>query len=90
MGLIPHVYVPARHQLLENALAVIDWGDIQGKGLSGSSFLTQIAAVESFLRYLNKQVRQDEEQESLVAAAQRIGPYEVLESSSDEVEKVRG
>ncbi|KAI5947806.1 Pleckstrin homology domain-containing family G member 6 [Manis javanica] len=46
-----------------------------------------IAAVESFLRYLNKQVRQDEEQESLVAAAQRIGPYEVLESSSDEVEK---
>ncbi|KAK2493320.1 hypothetical protein MC885_012696, partial [Smutsia gigantea] len=46
-----------------------------------------IAAVESFLRYINKQVRQGEEQESLAAAAQRIGAYEVLESSSDEVEK---
>uniref|UniRef100_A0A8D1KKC5 DH domain-containing protein n=1 Tax=Sus scrofa TaxID=9823 RepID=A0A8D1KKC5_PIG len=46
-----------------------------------------IAAVESFLRHINKQVRQDEEQESLVAAAQRIGPYEVLEPASEEVEK---
>ncbi|XP_065744301.1 pleckstrin homology domain-containing family G member 6 [Phocoena phocoena] len=46
-----------------------------------------IAAVESFLRHINKQVRQGEEQESLAAAAQRIGPYEVLEPSSEEVEK---
>ncbi|XP_067551606.1 pleckstrin homology domain-containing family G member 6 isoform X9 [Pseudorca crassidens] len=46
-----------------------------------------IAAVESFLRHINKQVRQREEQESLAAAAQRIGPYEVLEPSSEEVEK---
>lgn len=36
------------------------------------------------------QVRQGEEQESLVAAAQRIGPYEVLEPPSEEMEKVRG
>uniref|UniRef100_A0A8C0PE05 Pleckstrin homology and RhoGEF domain containing G6 n=2 Tax=Canis lupus TaxID=9612 RepID=A0A8C0PE05_CANLF len=48
---------------------------------------TMIAAVESFLRHINQQVRQGEEQESLVAAAQRIGPYEVLEPSSEEVEK---
>lgn len=46
-----------------------------------------IAAVESFLRHINKQVRQGEEQESLMAAAQRIGPYEVLEPSSEEMEK---
>ncbi|XP_021492614.1 pleckstrin homology domain-containing family G member 6 isoform X2 [Meriones unguiculatus] len=46
-----------------------------------------VAAVESFLRHINRQVRQGEEQESLVAAAQRIGPYEVLEPSSEEVEK---
>ncbi|KAM4838392.1 pleckstrin homology domain-containing family G member 6 isoform 1-T1 [Urocitellus parryii] len=46
-----------------------------------------IAAVESFLRHINGQVRQGEEQESLVAAAQRIGNYEVLEASSEEVEK---
>uniref|UniRef100_A0A8C3X8I7 Pleckstrin homology and RhoGEF domain containing G6 n=1 Tax=Catagonus wagneri TaxID=51154 RepID=A0A8C3X8I7_9CETA len=46
-----------------------------------------IAAVESFLRHINTQVRQGEEQESLVAAAQRIGPYEVLEPASEEVEK---
>ncbi|XP_036924458.1 pleckstrin homology domain-containing family G member 6 isoform X2 [Sturnira hondurensis] len=46
-----------------------------------------IAAVESFLRHINKQVRQGEEQESLVAAAQRIGPYEVLEPASEEMEK---
>ena len=45
--------------------------------------------MESFLRHINKQVRQGEEQESLVAAARRIGPYEVLEPSSEEVEKVR-
>uniref|UniRef100_E1BH51 Pleckstrin homology and RhoGEF domain containing G6 n=1 Tax=Bos taurus TaxID=9913 RepID=E1BH51_BOVIN len=46
-----------------------------------------IAAMESFLQHINKQVRQGEEQESLVAAARRIGPYEVLEPSSEEVEK---
>ncbi|XP_052577017.1 pleckstrin homology domain-containing family G member 6 isoform X2 [Peromyscus californicus insignis] len=46
-----------------------------------------IAAVESFLRHINGQVRQGEEQESLAAAAQRIGPYEVLEPSNEEVEK---
>lgn len=45
--------------------------------------------MESFLQHVNKQVRQGEEQESLVAAAQRIGPYEVLEPSSEEMEKVR-
>jgi hypothetical protein len=41
--------------------------------------------VESFLRHINGQVRQGEEQENLVAAAQRIGAYEVLEPSSEEV-----
>ncbi|XP_075863858.1 pleckstrin homology domain-containing family G member 6 isoform X2 [Microcebus murinus] len=46
-----------------------------------------IAAVESFLRHINGQVRQGEEQESLMAAAQRIGPYEVLELPNEEVEK---
>lgn len=45
--------------------------------------------MESFLQHINKQVRRGEEQESLVAAAQRIGPYEVLEPSSEEMEKVR-
>ena len=45
--------------------------------------------MESFLRHINKQVRQGEEQESLAAAARRVGPYEVLEPSSEEVEKVR-
>lgn len=45
--------------------------------------------MESFLQHINGQVRQGEEQESLMAAAQRIGPYEVLEPSSEEVEKVR-
>ncbi|XP_012414184.1 pleckstrin homology domain-containing family G member 6 [Trichechus manatus latirostris] len=46
-----------------------------------------IASVESFLQHINGQVRQGEEHESLVALAQRIGPYEVLEPSSEEVEK---
>lgn len=45
--------------------------------------------MESFLQHINKQVRQGEDQENLVAAAQRIGPYEVLEPSSEEMEKVR-
>ncbi|XP_006891422.1 PREDICTED: pleckstrin homology domain-containing family G member 6 [Elephantulus edwardii] len=48
---------------------------------------TMIVAVDSFLHHINGQVRQGEEQESLVAVAQRIGPYEVLETSSEEVEK---
>ncbi|XP_004869437.1 pleckstrin homology domain-containing family G member 6 isoform X1 [Heterocephalus glaber] len=48
---------------------------------------TMIAAVESFLLHINAQVRQGEEHDSLVAAAQRIGPYEVLEPPSEEVEK---
>lgn len=46
-----------------------------------------IVAVESFLQHINGQVRRGEEQESLMAVAQRIGPYEVLEPSSEEVEK---
>ncbi|XP_075409248.1 pleckstrin homology domain-containing family G member 6 [Tenrec ecaudatus] len=46
-----------------------------------------IVAVESFLRHINGQVRQGEEHASLVAAAQRIGPYEVLDPSTDEMEK---
>lgn len=45
--------------------------------------------MESFLHHINQQIRQDEEQESLAAVAQRIGPYEVLEPSNEEVEKVR-
>ncbi|MBZ3876446.1 Pleckstrin homology domain-containing family G member 6 [Sciurus carolinensis] len=49
--------------------------------------LDAMVAMESFLRHINGQVRQGEEQESLVAAAQRIGNYEVLEPSSEEVEK---
>ncbi|KAI5760157.1 PLEKHG6 [Gulo gulo luscus] len=48
---------------------------------------TMIAAVESFLRHINQLVHRSEEQESLVAAARRIGPYDVLEPSSEEVEK---
>lgn len=48
---------------------------------------TMISSVESFLRHINKQIRHGEEQENLAAAALRIGPYEVLEPSSEEVEK---
>lgn len=69
------------------------WLPLGGEaGLSCASFWfshPKIAAVESFLRHINGQVRQGEEQESLMAVAQRIGPYEVLEPSSEEVEKVR-
>jgi hypothetical protein len=66
----------------------------KSKGMSYTCFAlppthTEIATVESFLRHINGQVRQGEEQENLVAAAQRIGAYEVLEPSSEEVEKVR-
>uniref|UniRef100_A0A6I8N0F3 DH domain-containing protein n=1 Tax=Ornithorhynchus anatinus TaxID=9258 RepID=A0A6I8N0F3_ORNAN len=46
-----------------------------------------ISAVESFLHHINAQVRRGEEQDNLAAAAQRIGPYDVLEPSSEEVEK---
>ncbi|XP_038623768.1 pleckstrin homology domain-containing family G member 6 [Tachyglossus aculeatus] len=46
-----------------------------------------ISAVESFLHHINAQVRRGEDQENLAAAAQRIGPYDVLEPSSEEVEK---
>ncbi|ELV09770.1 Pleckstrin homology domain-containing family G member 6 [Tupaia chinensis] len=51
------------------------------------ALLAMIRAVESFLQYINGRVRQGEEQESLVATAQRIGPYDVLEPPSEEVEK---
>uniref|UniRef100_A0A5F8HHZ4 Pleckstrin homology and RhoGEF domain containing G6 n=1 Tax=Monodelphis domestica TaxID=13616 RepID=A0A5F8HHZ4_MONDO len=46
-----------------------------------------ISSVEAFLHHINSQVRQGEEHDSLAAAAQRIGPYEVLEPSTEEVEK---
>lgn len=66
------------------------WRGKLGSAVTPSASHTpKIAAVESFLRHINGQVRQGEDQESLMAAAQRIGPYEVLEPSSEEVEKVR-
>ncbi|XP_072509814.1 pleckstrin homology domain-containing family G member 6 isoform X3 [Notamacropus eugenii] len=46
-----------------------------------------ISSVEAFLHHINSQVRQGEDHDSLAAAAQRIGPYEVLEPSTEEVEK---
>lgn len=64
-------------------------GKLDSAVTPSASHTPKIAAVESFLRHINGQVRQGEDQESLMAAAQRIGPYEVLEPSSDEVEKVR-
>ncbi|XP_074050531.1 pleckstrin homology domain-containing family G member 6 isoform X2 [Macrotis lagotis] len=48
---------------------------------------SMISSVEAFLHHINSQVRQGEEHESLAAAAQRIGPYDVLEASTEEVEK---
>ncbi|XP_027694569.1 pleckstrin homology domain-containing family G member 6 isoform X3 [Vombatus ursinus] len=47
-----------------------------------------ISSVEAFLHHINSQVRQGEDHDSLAAAAQRIGPYEVLEPSTEEVEKL--
>ncbi|XP_068962176.1 pleckstrin homology domain-containing family G member 6 isoform X2 [Petaurus breviceps papuanus] len=46
-----------------------------------------ISSVEAFLHHINSQVRQGEDHDSLAAAAQRIGPYEVLEPPTEEVEK---
>ncbi|XP_058511977.1 pleckstrin homology domain-containing family G member 6 [Ochotona princeps] len=46
-----------------------------------------VAALDSFLRHINGQVGQGEEHESLLTATHRLGPYEVLELSSEEVEK---
>lgn len=50
---------------------------------------SQIAAMESFLRHINKQVRQGEEQESLVAAAQAHQALRGAGALQREVEKVR-
>ncbi|KAM8980565.1 pleckstrin homology domain-containing family G member 6 isoform X1 [Sarcophilus harrisii] len=48
---------------------------------------SMVSSVEAFLHHINSQVRQGEEHDSLAAAAQRIGPYEVLEPSTEEIEK---
>ncbi|KAM6215105.1 pleckstrin homology domain-containing family G member 6 isoform 3-T3 [Rhynchocyon petersi] len=57
------------------------------KAQTQEALRAMIVAVDSFLHHINRQVRQGEEQDSLVAAAQRIGSYEVLESFSAEVER---
>ncbi|KAM5262944.1 pleckstrin homology domain-containing family G member 6 isoform 2-T2 [Ctenodactylus gundi] len=57
------------------------------EGRAQEALYTMVGLTESFLRHLNGQVRQGEDQESLMAVAQRIGPYEVLEPPSEEVEK---
>lgn len=48
----------------------------------------QIGSVEHFINHVNSRMRQRQEQQRLAAILSRIDAYEVVEGSTDEVDKV--
>lgn len=48
----------------------------------------QIGSVEHFINHVNSRMRQRQEQQRLAAILGRIDAYEVVEGSTDEVDKV--
>ncbi|XP_064415474.1 pleckstrin homology domain-containing family G member 5-like isoform X1 [Latimeria chalumnae] len=51
------------------------------------ALINNITSMENFLRHINFQMQLKEEHQKLIITAKRIGGYEVVESSTDEVEK---
>ncbi|XP_072464820.1 pleckstrin homology domain-containing family G member 5 isoform X2 [Notamacropus eugenii] len=50
--------------------------------------VTMISSVERFINHVNSRMRQRQEQQRLAAIISRIDSYEVVESSTDEVDKL--
>nr|XP_033781001.1 pleckstrin homology domain-containing family G member 6 isoform X2 [Geotrypetes seraphini] len=54
---------------------------------SQDALTSMISSVEKFLQYINGQMQHGEDYEKLLFTLGRIGSYEVLESTSEEIEK---
>ncbi|XP_056651888.1 pleckstrin homology domain-containing family G member 5 isoform X3 [Monodelphis domestica] len=52
------------------------------------AIVTMISSVERFISHINSRMRQRQEQQRLAAIISRIDSYEVVESSTDEVDKL--
>ncbi|XP_074162499.1 pleckstrin homology domain-containing family G member 5 isoform X2 [Sminthopsis crassicaudata] len=52
------------------------------------AIVTMISSVERFINHVNSRMRQRQEQQRLAAIISRIDSYEVVESSTDEVDKL--
>ncbi|XP_043853457.1 pleckstrin homology domain-containing family G member 5 isoform X2 [Dromiciops gliroides] len=52
------------------------------------AIVTMISSVERFINHVNSRMRQRQEQQRLAAIINRIDSYEVVESSTDEVDKL--
>ncbi|XP_068935474.1 pleckstrin homology domain-containing family G member 5 isoform X2 [Petaurus breviceps papuanus] len=52
------------------------------------AIVTMISSVERFISHVNSRMRQRQEQQRLAAIISRIDSYEVVESSTDEVDKL--
>ncbi|NXK56008.1 PKHG5 protein, partial [Chauna torquata] len=52
------------------------------------AILTMISSVEHFINHVNSRMRQRQEQQRLAAILSRIDAYEVVEGSTDEVDKL--
>ncbi|XP_006885853.1 PREDICTED: pleckstrin homology domain-containing family G member 5 isoform X2 [Elephantulus edwardii] len=52
------------------------------------AIVTMISSVERFIHHVNASMRQRQEQQRLAAVVSRIDTYDVVESSSDEVDKL--
>ncbi|NXJ09671.1 PKHG5 protein, partial [Odontophorus gujanensis] len=52
------------------------------------AILTMIGSVEHFINHINSRMRQRQEQQRLAAILSRIDAYEVVEGSTDEVDKL--
>jgi len=64
------------------------WWGVVRPGPSYPSPRPQIGSVERFINHVNSRMRQRQEQQRLAAILGRIDAYEVVEGSTDEVDKV--
>lgn len=72
---------------------VRDWewgaaGSVASGPLKPPPLLAQISSVERFINDVNSRMRQRQERQRLDAILSRIDAYEVVEGSTDEVDKV--
>ncbi|XP_051895213.1 pleckstrin homology domain-containing family G member 5-like isoform X2 [Pristis pectinata] len=78
----PHQRLTKYPLLLKSILKKTD--DVDAR----EAIVSMISSVESFIAYVNSRMRQRQEQQRLAEIISRIDSYEVVDGSSDEVEKV--
>ncbi|XP_069466404.1 pleckstrin homology domain-containing family G member 5 isoform X2 [Ambystoma mexicanum] len=78
----PHQRLTKYPLLLKSVLKKTDDSQVR------EAIIIMINSVERFINHVNSRMRQRQEQQRLVAITSRIDSYEVVDSSTDEVDKI--